>query len=384
MVNRKIKFSIAAFVCTAFFTINNNLNANTKNSDEAKENVLSQQLDAEQLENTSEVSKTLNKSADERVKELIKNGIINPATDKKESGTININVSKSALRYVSGVVYSQVSRRGYENVPLTMDIIRPQTNVRDKNEFFPTVIFVTGGGFINANKDGYLQQRVQLAEAGYTVASIEYRVAPTTIMPQPLEDVKAAIRFLRANAEKYNVDVDNIGLWGGSAGGYLVSIAGTTNGMKDFDKGENLGYSSDIQAVVNSYGLSDLTKIGADYSPENQELHKSAGATEALWVNGSPVFGGKDGGILADLEKAKAANPITYISKKTPPFLLLHGDKDVVVSPSQTGILHEALVENGIDSTRYIVKGAAHGGVYWTQPEIMDLIIQFFDKNLKK
>ena len=82
-------------------------------------------------------------------------------------------------------------------------------------------------------------------------------------------------------------------------------------------------------------------------------------------------------------EKVKAANPMTYISKNTPPFLLLHGDKDMLVSPSQTEKLHRALVAKGVDSTRYVVKGAAHGGEYWVQPEVIKVIIDFLDKNLK-
>jgi len=74
---------------------------------------------------------------------------------------------------------------------------------------------------------------------------------------------------------------------------------------------------------------------------------------------------------------------MTYISKNTPPFLLLHGDKDMLVSPSQTEKLHRALVTKGVDSTRYVVKGAAHGGEYWVQPEVIKVIIDFLDKNLK-
>ena len=313
------------------------------------------------------------------VKEYIAQGKITPAADKSGSGRIDLQLSKPEMTYTSGVVYAQVPSRGYENVPLTMDIIRP----KNPKTPLPAVIFVTGGGFINANKDNMLSRRVELAENGYVVASINYRVAPTAQMPQPLEDVKAAGRFLRAHAAQYNVDSKHIGLWGGSAGGYLVAIAGTTNGTKQFDKGEYLNQSSDVQAVFDEYGLSDLTKIGADYSEAVQKLHASDGATENLWLNGSSVFTGHAGNVSSDLKKAEAANPITYISSKTPPFLLMHGDKDVVVSPSQTEILHKALVEKGIDSTRYVVTGAAHGGVYWYQPEVMEVVLEFFNRTLK-
>lgn len=300
----------------------------------------------------------------------------------KGTPTINLelkNNTRPFVQLVSNVVYAQVPDRGYVNKPLTMHLVIPQ----DKKPH-PVILYINGGGFINSNKDGYMQQWLDLAEHGYVVASMTYRVAPTANFPAPLEDVKSAVRFLRANADRFHIDAKHIGVFGGSAGGYLAAMAGTTNGVKGFDKGENLKYSSDVQAVVDVYGLSDLNKIGADYSEAVQQAHRSAGATEALWVNGSPVFGGKDGGIAANPEGAKAANPMTYISSKTAPFLLMHGDADILVSPSQTELLREALAEHNIEATRYLVKGAAHGGPFWVQPEIMDIVIAFYDKHLKQ
>ena len=304
------------------------------------------------------------------------------ATPVKGTPTINLelkNNTRPFVQLVSNVVYAQVPDRGYANKPLTMHLVIPQ----DKKPH-PVILYINGGGFINANKDGYMQQWLDLAEHGYVVASMTYRVAPTSTFPAPLEDVKSAVRFLRANADRFHIDAKHIGVFGGSAGGYLAAMAGTTNGVKGFDKGENLKYSSDVQAVVDVYGVSDVNKIGADYSEAVQETHRSAAATEALWVNGSPVFGGKDGGINANPEGAKAANPMTYISSKTAPFLLMHGDADTLVSPSQTELLREALAENNIEATRYLVKGAAHGGPFWVQPEIMDIVIAFYDKHLKQ
>ncbi|MBP2630734.1 MAG: lipase [Firmicutes bacterium] len=294
------------------------------------------------------------------------------------SKVIDVQVKKSLIKLISNVVYEQVHTLGYENVAMKMDVLKPQTK-----EKLPGVVFITGGGFIHANKDSYIQQRMELAEAGYVVASVEYRVAPTATFPQPLEDVKSAIRYLKEHAEEFNLDPNNIGVMGESAGGYLSAMVGTTNGTKTFDKGDNLNQNSDVKAAVDIYGLSDLTRVGSDFSKEIQDKHKSAGATEALWVDGSPIFGGKDGGILTDPEKATAANPMTYISKKSAPFLLMHGNKDTLVSPSQTEILNQALLDHRIESTRYIVNGAQHGGVYWVQPEVMNVVIDFFNKHLK-
>ena len=263
------------------------------------------------------------------------------------------------INQISNVVYEQVPMRGYPNVAMKMDILQPKSDKK-----LPAIVYVTGGGFINANKDNGIQLRMHLAEAGYVVLSIEYRVAPTAKFPQPLEDVKSAIRYLKAHADQFGIDPDRVGIVGGSAGGYLTAMAAATSGTKTFDTGDNLTVTSDVKAAVDLYGLSDLTRIGDDYSAEVQKKHESAGATEALWVNGSPVFGGKDGGIKADPAAAEAANPIHYISGTSAPMLLMHGTADTVVSPSQTDLLFQALRKNHIPSKRYLVKGAAHGGIY--------------------
>ena len=237
------------------------------------------------------------------------------------SKVLDVKTNKTEVELISNVVYEQVPSRGYANVPMQMDILQPKTQAKK-----PAILFVTGGGFINANKDNGIQLRMHLAEHGYVVGSINYRVAPTAKFPEPLEDVKAA---------------------------------------------------------VDLYGLSDLTQVGSDYSEEVQAKHRSAGATEALWVNGSPVFGGRDGGILADKKAAEAANPIHYISKTSAPMLLMHGTADTIVSPSQTDLLYQALQQKGIPSERYLVTGAAHGGKYWVQEPVLNIITDFFDRHLK-
>ncbi len=294
------------------------------------------------------------------------------------SKTLEVAPTKTEVKQISGVVYEQVPSRGYANVPMQLDLLQPQKKTK-----MPAIVYVTGGGFINANRDNGVQLRNYLAEKGYVVASITYRVAPTAQFPQPLEDVKASIRYLRAHADQWNIDKDRIGIIGGSAGGYLSAFAGTTSGTKTFDKGENLQESSKVNCAVDLYGLSDLSRVGMDYSPEVQQLHKSAGATEALWVNGSPVFGGKDGGILADPKAAEAANPIAYIGKNSAPMLLMHGTADKVVSPGQTDLLYQALKEKGVPAERYEIPGAAHGGVYWVQDKVLQVIGDFFDRYLK-
>lgn len=296
----------------------------------------------------------------------------------KESKILEVKLNKPSVNVIADLAYTQVQNPFGQVTQLNMDILKPNSKTQ-----LPAVLFITGGGFVQSPKENYIQQRLAIAEAGYVVASIEYRVVPNTTFPGPLEDAKTAVRYLKENAKKYGIDPNRIAVMGESAGGYLSALVGTTSGMKEFDKGEYLNQNSDVQAAIDIYGLSDLTKVGDDYSKEIQEVHKSAAAPEAMLVNGIAVFG-PGGSILSNLDKAKAANPLTYISKNTPPFLLMHGDNDMLVSPSQTKILHDALIDKGVDSTRYIVKGANHADQYWCQKEVLDVIIAFLDKNLKK
>lgn len=291
------------------------------------------------------------------------------------SQKLKVELKKTYVEMIPDIVYAQVF--GMENTALKMDILKPKSDKK-----LPVVVFVTGGAFLGAPKSNYIQQRVELAEAGYIVASIEYRTLPFARMPEPVQDVKSAIRYLRANADTLGIDVDNIAIMGESAGGYLAAFTGVTNDNSEFDKGDHLDKSSKVKAVIDLYGLSDLTKIGDDYSEAVKATHNSPAATEALLVNGLPLFGGGQS-IHERPEAADRANPIKYITKDAPAFLIMHGDKDSMVSPSQTEILHQALVKNGVDSTRYIVEGAEHGGEYWANSEIMDIIIKFLDKNLK-
>lgn len=317
------------------------------------------------------------------MKQLLLLGLLTLGTTvfaaKSDSQYLDVKLTKPKLSLMQDVTYSQDLTNCNSRCPqnLKMDILR-----FDGKGKRPAVVFVTGGGFIGAPKTNYIQQRVEIAEAGYVVASIEYRRVPDGVFPQPLEDVKSAIRFLKAHADELGIDKNKIAVMGESAGGYFAAITATTNGDRKYDKGENLNETSDVQAAIDIYGLSDLTKVGDDFSKEVQAQHNSPAATEALMANGAVPFGG-DGSTIKNSKKVKEVNPITHISSKTPPFLLLHGDKDTLVSPSQTDILHKALVAKGIDSTRYIVRNAAHGGEYWVQPEVMKVIIDFLNKKLK-
>ena len=281
-----------------------------------------------------------------------------------ESKVLNIELTQEKIKSIVNVTYSQPVSYFRKNIKLEMDILKPNREGK-----YPTVLFVPGGSFAHSYKENYLQQRLEIAKAGYVVASMEYRTIPDGVFPQSLEDVKAAIRFLKANADEYGVDKGKIALMGESAGGYLAAMAGVTSGIADYDKGDNLSENSDVQAVVDIYGVTDFGEV--DFEIEDiDECYKATFMSVKFWLND----------VRNNIE---STNPISYISEKTPPFLLMHGDADTLVLPNQTEILHKALIENGVDSKRYIVPGAGHSDEYWFQPEVTELIIDFLNEKIK-
>ena len=294
-----------------------------------------------------------------------------------ESKILNVALTRAKIHFLPDVVYAQVPTLEKPNQLLQMDLLIPQIKRK-----LPAVIFVPGGGFVSANKARMPQLRMYLAERNFVVASINYRTVPNAKFPQPIEDVKSAIRFLKANAQKFNVDPEKIFVIGDSAGGYLAAFAAVTNGDKIFNVGENLHVSSEIVAAVDLYGLSDLTQIAADFPVELQNLYNSAGSVVSLFVNGVPALGGSDGGILAHPVSAQRANPINYITKNSAPMLLMHGTEDSVVSPAQTDLLFQALRTHGLESERYLIPNAGHSDEHWQQENVLGVITEFLIRHV--
>lgn len=292
-----------------------------------------------------------------------------------ESKILNVKLKRAKIHFVTDIVYSQVPTFERPIQPLKMDVLIPQ-----KNSPTPAVIFVTGGGFISSNRARMPQLRMKLAESGYFVASIEYRTAPNSKFPSPIEDVKSAIRFLKANAEKFNINSEKISVIGDSAGGYLSAFAAVTNSEKVFNVGENLNQSSKIICAVDLYGISDLTKIGDDFGEEMKNKYNSSSSISSLFLNGMSAFTGSGDSVLSDEKLAAKANPINYINKNSAPMLLMHGDADNVVSPSQTDLLFQALKNSGVDAERYVIPNANHSDDYWLQDEVFEVILEFLNK----
>lgn len=293
-----------------------------------------------------------------------------------EAQVVDVPVVQGRIDAISGVVYSQVFERGRSVRGLKMTLFVPRTK-----ENKPAVLYFPGGGFTSADHEKFLEMRYALARAGYVVAACEYRAVPNKF-PALLEDAKAAVRWMRAHASEFGVDADRIGLLGDSAGGYVVQMSGATNGEKNWDVGDFKEVSSDVQAVVSIYGISDLTTIGEGIGNEN--VHASAAVTEALLLNGPAFKDFAGASVNADPQKAKAASPIGHVDGTEPPFLLMHGSGDKVVSPLQSKKMFEALQNKKVEAEYVLVRGAEHGDLPWYQPGVISRVVNFFDRHLKR
>ena len=288
---------------------------------------------------------------------------------------IDVNISVNPIGFVENVTFARYYT--WPEAVLTMTIFTPAGNQKH-----PAVVYIPGGAWITAPKNSGYQLCMKLAENGFVAASIEYRVIAAANYSEIIGDAKAAVRFLRANADKFGIDKDKIAAMGISAGGYLSVMLGLTG--EKFNFGDNLDQSSEVQAVVDFLGPTDLTKIADDYSDEKKALYYSASSFPSIFVNGVTVYKDRKGGSVLDTpETANDANPLNYVSKNAPPFLIFHGDSDKTVSPSQSKILHNALIKNGTDSTLYIIKGGEHDGKYFYQPEVLKIIVDFLNRVLK-
>jgi arylsulfatase A-like enzyme/acetyl esterase/lipase len=230
----------------------------------------------------------------------------------------------------------------------------------------PVVMWIHGGGWKAGSKEGC--PLIWLAAEGFAVASIDYRLIPEARWPMPLDDCRAAVRWLRMNAKKFNLDASHIGAAGGSAGGHLAALLGTADAPKDE------AVSSRVQAVGDWYGPADALTMPNNVPGPNKTDADLAQSNMARLL----------GGIVRDhAEMAKQASPLYQVSKDDPPFLIVHGDKDPMVPLDQSERLHAKLLEAGVASTLHVIKGAGHGGKGFDTPEVRDIVRGFFGKHLK-
>lgn len=276
---------------------------------------------------------------------------------------ITIPIERLQIGLIPNIVYAQKPFWfGHSSRSLKLDLLKPRSE-----RPLPLIIWVCGGAWVMMEKSYHLPEMLHLAELGFAVASVEYRTSNECPFPGQIEDIKDAIRFLRAHASEYNLDPLHFGIMGESAGGYLSILAGTTGSTRIFDTGEYLEQSSAVQAVCDWYGPSDFL----DFAKENDAYPASP---EALLL-GAPAPSAS--------EKTAAADPCTYLSPETPPFLILHGNDDHTVPFRQSEILYQRLMEQNIPVDFYEIDGAEHADKQFVQPVTRKLIAEFFTRYLK-
>lgn len=252
------------------------------------------------------------------------------------------------------------------DVPLLLDVVRPKEKCEKPR---PVIAFIHGGGWRAGSKSSVIGNLLPYAASGnYVGVSIEYRLSDVAIWPAQIHDCKAAIRWIRANAQKYNLDPEKIGVWGGSAGGHLVSMLGVSGGVKELEGGcGSAGHSSQVTCVVDFCGPSDFPAIA----------RVKADAGRAAYNPVSMLLGGP---VEEKQDLAKSASPITYVSSGAPPFLVVHGTADPIVPLDQATSFHAALKKAGVSSTFLKIEGGGHG---IGGPEVQKRVQAFFEKHLR-
>jgi acetyl esterase/lipase len=254
-----------------------------------------------------------------------------------------------------------------ENPSQRLDLYLPEEPGSDE---LPVIVFFHGGGWRQGDKADCAERLMPFVRGGqYAGVAVGYRLSGEAIWPAQIHDCKAAIRWVRANAKKYGLDPNRIGVWGRSAGGHLALMLGVSGDVPELegDLGPNLGMSSKITCVANYSGVSEFLALCGQESIIDRT---KANAPEAKLI----------GGLLgANPEKAKAASPLTYVSPDDPPVLTAHGSADSIVPYDQAVRLDKALRKAGVRSYFIKVKGAGHGGF----PRAVDeRLAKFFAKYL--
>ncbi len=262
-----------------------------------------------------------------------------------------------------------------------LDLYLPDTGAGP----FPLVLWIHGGGWTAGSKalDAASPQR-RLTARGYAVASVEYSLAPQARHPSQLVDVKAAVRFLRANADQYRVGPERIAAWGSSAGGHLAALLGMTNGVPRFEVEAygNASTSSSVQAVVNWFGPSSILDMDADGLAQGCALFNGTGHDHAMSPEGL-LIGLKPS---AEPNSARDASPVAWASSDDPPMLLQHGARDCTVPTNQGRRLRDAL-RAVADSSRVPwseLPNAGHGGAGFETDATLALVVAFLDRWIRQ
>lgn len=304
---------------------------------------------------------------------------------------INPGFAKKTINLMDNIVYSHQKDLNGNPMELKMSIMLQNGNSEMRlaageddpkadHSPKPALLWIPGGGWRGADKNLMLGEMSEFARAGYVVASMYYRSSAEGHWPDQLIDVKTAIRFLRANAEKYEIDPDQIGVFGRSAGGHLAAFAAmnTEDGCEGSEWKE---YSDKVQACCNMFGPTDIV---ANMEVEEKKFSDPSFRWHSVEeTHGGALLGG-DPATMKD--RAKAASPVNFVNPDMCPMQILHGNSDPIVPiEASSDILYRKICEAGLEDRAdyYVIEHAGHGTREFFQDSVKELMIDFFDKHLK-
>ena len=289
------------------------------------------------------------------------------AANEKPEGTQSLSCISEGERYYQCTYLKDIVYAKYGDLEIKLQIIKPCEG--DKK--YPLVVYVQGSAWKGQDLYGAIPNLSNIATKGYVIASVEIRDTGKAQFPAALEDVKCAIRFMRKNADTYAIDPERVAVWGDSSGGHLSLMTGLT--MGEYNNGLYAEQSDEVCAVVDYFGVSNLLTLGK----YNDALdHDSAECPEGLLIGGR---------VKDNIELSKKASPVYQdLTKKLPPFLIIHGDSDNIVHVNQSIELYKTLKEHGQSATFYKVTGADHGGPGIWNLQVLNITEQFLSANLKR
>lgn len=296
---------------------------------------------------------------------------------------------RRTINFVDHIVFSHVTDLENRPLDLTMSLMLQNGNSEMRlasglddevsTGTQPLILWINGAGWRGPDKNIMVGELVFLAEAGYAVACIDYRSSAQGHWPDQLIDCKTAVRFLRAHAREYGIDPDRIAAFGRSAGGHLSAwMAMNTDG---FDSREWADQSSKVSCAVDMFGTVDLTALNIQARKDIETI------PNFRWRSLEESHGGAllGGDMDTLIERSPAASPIHYISDRTAPIAILHGNQDPLVPVEMSEDFYDRLVKAGLEaqSELYVVKNGGHGTRELFQNQVKALILAFFDQYLK-
>jgi len=269
--------------------------------------------------------------------------------------------SMKGIREEKDQVYLSLRATPYGDRDLHVDVFYPS-----KKGKYPALLLIHGGGWRSGNKSMNTPMAQQLAARGFVVISAEYRLSLEAKYPAAIHDLKAAIRWMRANAKKYRIDSDRIAVGGASAGGQLASLIGATNGIEFFEgTAGNTSASSEVQAVIDMDGLLDFT------SEANLAVKRNENSADVFWLQGS---------YDQIPERWKEASALTWVNQKTPPFLFINSSQTRFHGGCNE--MDEKLRSFGIYSEVQKLEGSPHS--YWLFDPWFESTVKYMEVFLRK